>query len=76
MIKNQLFIFFDAPDYGGIPTEVASELSSEAVDTLQDMWSEIICLNIEYNPSYGFTSIQQFKKEYRQALRSLGEKII
>lgn len=37
--------YFDFPDYGGLPTDVASTLSPEFVDGVQEMWDKRKRLN-------------------------------
>lgn len=67
--------FFDFPDYGGIVKSVADKLSSEAVDALQEMWSDIICRDLKGGMYEGFKTIREFRSEYRKTLWALGEKV-
>lgn len=52
---------WDFPDYGGLPKRIINQLSSEAVDAMQSVISQ------------KFVSKKDFAREYRFALRGLGE---
>lgn len=67
---------FDYPDYGGLPKKISYTLSPEAVDALQDIWSEVTGRNIYNKPYLGaFKTKREFVKSYKKRLFELGEPI-
>ena len=74
--KSKKYYVFDYPDYNGLPKKLSNTLSSEAVDVIQDMWSEITGLDI-YGKKYSgeFKSKKEFFALFSRGLKSFGENI-
>ena len=59
---------FDFPFYAGIPKKYSRYLSTEAVDAIQSLWTNIIEKDL-------YTSKRTFAEDLRFELEYLGEKI-
>lgn len=71
---RDFYFYFDEdfvpeyPDYGCLPNRLSQKMSSEAVDSLQDVWSDIF-------QSEDVKTKKQFRQKWKSAMKELGENI-
>jgi hypothetical protein len=73
--KHRDFYFYfdedfvpDYPEYGCLPDRLSQKMSSEAVDALQDIWSDVFM-------GEDIKTKKQFQQAWKAAMRELGETV-
>jgi len=67
--------FFSHPSYGSLPKNMLQKMSLEARDALQDIWCNVIGMDLKWKPYEGYKTIEEFRKEYKSTMKEIGEEI-
>lgn len=75
--KEYYMYEFDYPFYGGIPKRVSARFSPEVVDSIQNIWSYLIGLDVfkEQTVDNKYKTKKEFSRGLKNELARLGEKI-